>query len=135
MLRPTPRAMLGLVALTLSACAVAPASDESDRPTGAVASSLCMVGAPCEPPPPVGLAPPTVAEIAGWYAGFDINGDGVSEINGLSLMSFEPAVPQGTGERGVAIVLVDPRLIAQFPKSLANGVIARLTTYRNDLVA
>jgi hypothetical protein len=128
------RSCLALTFLALGACAVPPAGDADPEETGRVASAICLPGLPCDLPPGE-LAVPTVAEIGAGYTGFDINGDGVPEINSLTLMSFEPAVPEGTGVKGLAVVLVDPRLIAQFPKSLASGITTRLTTFRNDLVA
>ena len=70
--------------------------------------------------------PPSVAQIASAYQNFDIDGDGIREINALSLMDFEPATPLG-GSQGLAIVLVDPRLLASSSGELN-------ATVRNHLI-
>jgi hypothetical protein len=82
------------------------------------------------PPPP----PASIQNIAANYAGFDINQDGVDEINALTLMSFEPQT-MNSGSSGIVLVLVEPRLLESFTGSRRAEVLARLQTYRADLVA
>lgn len=77
--------------------------------------------------------PPSVAQIASAYQNFDIDGDGIREINALSLMDFEPATPLG-GSQGLAIVLVDPRLLSSSSGELNATVRNHLINHRDDLV-
>jgi hypothetical protein len=77
--------------------------------------------------------PPTIQAIAAGYTGFDIDGDGVREINSISLMSFEPTT-MNSGNSGVAIILVDPRLINSPSATMNATMLNMLRTYRDDLV-
>ena len=43
--------------------------------------------------------PPAVADIAATYAAYDLDGDGIDEINSIMLMDFEPATPLGSVSR------------------------------------
>ena len=80
------------------------------------------------------VPPPSVAQIAASYQNFDLDGDGIREINELSLMDFEPATPLGSGSQGLAIVLVDPRLLASSSAELNATVRNHLINHRDDLV-
>jgi hypothetical protein len=79
------------------------------------------------------LKPPTIESIAGRYAHYDLDGDGVAEINSISPMSFEPAT-LNAGAAGVAIVFVDPRVIASPDAILSAALVDQLRRYRDDLV-
>ncbi len=83
-------------------------------------------------PPP--LPPPSVAQIADNYSEFDLDGDGLIEINSLSLMDFEPATSLGSGSQGLAIVLVEPRLLQSSSPEMNGTVRNHLINYRDDLV-
>jgi hypothetical protein len=98
---------------------------------GVTLTFLGGAGAAIIIPPP--LPPPSVAQIADSYSDFDLDGDGVLEINSLSLMDFEPATPLG-GSLGLAIVLVDPRLLQSSSPELNATVRNHLINHRDDLV-
>ncbi|HVH42425.1 MAG TPA: hypothetical protein VM925_08775 [Labilithrix sp.] len=129
---------LCLAPFAATACTADTDIDESPEAVDSVGSPLCAIGRPCipDPPPPVIGPPPTpsIKAIAQGYSNYDLDGDGIAEINALSLMSFEPETPLGSGASGLAIVFVDPRLVAGFSGSLASMVLGRLVSYRDDLV-
>lgn len=82
---------------------------------------------------PLPPKPPTIQSIAGRYTNYDINGDGIAEINSIALMSFEPTT-MNSGTSGVAIVLVDPRVIASSDAGMNAALLDQLRRYRDDLV-
>lgn len=92
--------------------------------TSAVAAAII-------PPPPPALS---VAQIADSYMDFDIDGDGILEINNLTLMDFEPTTPLGNGSQGLAIVLVEPRLLGSASPEMNVTIRNHLIRYRDDLV-
>ncbi len=98
--------------------------------TAALMLSIGATAAVIVPP----LPPPSVEQIASSYTNFDIDGDGIREINSISLMDFEPAIPLGTGVQGLALVLVEPRLLAS-PSGTMNATVRNhLINHRDDLV-
>lgn len=102
---------------------------------GAIAALLLLIpAAQAATLPNVIPIVPSIQAIAGGYTGFDLNGDGVREINSISLMSFEPAA-MNAGTKGIAIVLVEPRLLASPSAAYNSGMLAKLQDYRNDLAS
>ncbi len=99
---------------------------------GGVAALLSLTHTVAAATLPVIVKVPSIQAIAGGYTGFDLDGDGVREINSLSLMSFEPVTP-GAGAKGIAIVLVEPRLLASPSAAYNSAVLAKLQAYRDDL--
>ena len=71
------------------------------------------------------------------YIGYDLDGDGVKEIENIQFLSFEnPSEPIDINKL-LAIVLVEPRLLANIPGSryTPNDLLQRLQTLKNDLLA
>jgi hypothetical protein len=128
--------LFGLVCALLPACVPANSSATGSegelRPRGYDPTSDPRndPGPVLDPNPPASLD-----GLAARYSHFDMNGDGYPEINSIAPLPFEPATPLGTGQNGLALVLVDPRILDTTRSgSLGASVLARLQTYRDDLV-
>jgi hypothetical protein len=86
---------------------------------------------PRPPPPP---PPPMFVQLMSRYTNFDMNGDGRVEIDSLRPAFPNPA-PYARSEKGVLIVFVDPRLLADDPNSDISGFEMGLwlSMYSSDL--
>ncbi len=78
--------------------------------------------------------PPTIQSIATRFNGYDLNADGIHEINSFTLPDFEPAAALGTGTAGTALVLVDPRLLNSSSPGMNAAIRSHLINHRDDLV-
>ncbi len=123
-------------AILASALALTGCGATEDEPLGTESLELCPVGEICAPPTPRDPPPPppTVGEIAARYTNFDLNGDGIREINWLRVASWEPARCSGASPNGMVIVLVDPRLYVDKAGRWIE-MASRIVRYRDDLVA
>ncbi len=75
-------------------------------------------------------------DIVKTYNGYDLDNDGVKEIESLQFMSFENPSEIITG-RQLVIVLVEPRLLAHIPysRNLSVDLLQRLQIFKSDLLA
>ncbi|MDQ2645555.1 MAG: hypothetical protein M3020_17185 [Myxococcota bacterium] len=85
---------------------------------------------PLPPPPP---PPPSVSSIVAGFQSYDINGDGIREIESLSFLAGEETNPNAS--QGRVLVLYDPRLTSDDPSNGVSGLQMRLqlALLRSDL--
>jgi hypothetical protein len=85
---------------------------------------------PLPPPPP---PPPPVSTIVAGFRNYDINSDGIKEIESLSFLAGEETNPYAS--QGRVLVLYDPRLTSDDPTNGISGLQMRLqlALLRSDL--
>ena len=71
------------------------------------------------------------------YDCYDLDGDGVKEIESLQFMSFESQSEPIDNGKQLVLVLVEPRLLENIPGSCYSSVdlLQRLQTLKSDLLA
>ncbi len=100
-------------------------------PIGPIGPIEPPVAPPLDPPPP---PPPSVSEIVSKYQNYDMNADGVTEIESLSFLAGDEN--NTAASKGVALVLYDPRLVTDDPAIGISGVQVRLqlALMRSDML-
>jgi hypothetical protein len=119
--------MLAVVSVAACAAPTAP-GDGAELGQAAAAVTTDPILEPDPPPIPVPFA-----NLCSSYSTYDMNADGVDEIDSLQLMSFEPATAP-IKPNGMVMVLVEPRLLADFPGSRRTELAAMLANWRQDLL-
>jgi hypothetical protein len=138
-------ASAALLTTLLSSVAVscAPAADDESDELASQAEAMRRRGDDDDPvpddpgTPPKDPPPPTAQSLTtlmAKYANYDMNGDGIAEINSLT-PAFPNPPPFVSRPKGLVIVFVDPRLIRDDPNTTISGVEMRswLSMYGNDI--
>jgi hypothetical protein len=88
---------------------------------------------PLPPLPPLPPPPPPVSTIVAGFQNYDINNDGIKEIESLSFLAGEETNPYAS--QGRVLVLYDPRLTSDDPSNGVSGLQMRLqlALLRSDL--
>src|SRR3954452_13740690 len=78
----------------------------------------------------------SIQAIAARYTNLTMSGDGIAEINGLSLMPFEGSYPEAPANGRLALVLVEPRLLETAgDPTLRPALLERLRRFKGDMRA
>jgi hypothetical protein len=128
--------LMGLYQLTTGGSGFASSSDDAGNRAQAATAAGKGTDAPlicntCDPPddprptprptptPPPPPPRPTFVQLMNRFTPYDINGDGVQEINSLKALFPNPE-PYYATANGVVIVLVDPKLVTDDPNIQIN---------------
>lgn len=93
---------------------------------------LCLTAVSAYAQFPVNRRPLT--RIAAEFNGYDINRDGTVEISSIVPLAFDAPPPPGKGNRGLALILVEPRLLESTDEALSSSLKRALQQHRDDLV-
>ncbi len=132
-------------AVALFGCSGEGFSESSDDPTLSAAQELPMEpidpGDPIDPAPrpprpplpPPPPPPPSVSTIVSKYQNYDMNADGIAEIESLKFLAGDEINTAAT--KGLALVLYDPRLVTDDPNNGISGLQMRLhlSLMRSDM--
>lgn len=102
--------------------------------TAALALAFSLIAVPWQSPC---LANNALQNVLNQFSPYDMDGDGVNEIDSFELASFESAFEVIPGNARLVLVLVEPRLLASIAGSPISGsdVMHRLQRFKGDLEA
>jgi hypothetical protein len=128
--------LISIVTLTMvSSLAACAAQTDAGVDPGEEQATEALINDPIYEPMPDDPAPTVVpfSTLCSNYSTYDINADGIDEINSLALMPFEPATAS-SAPNGMVVVFVDPRVLADFTGSRRTELSIYLANWRQDLV-